>query len=386
MKRILTSEYVGFGHPDKLADLISDRILDAYLQIDNKSKVAVETMIKDNIVVVGGEVTSKAIIDIDYVIRGIFDDVKYPSSHKLTPKDIKIINLIGTQSPEINSAVFDDDVINAGDQGLMFGFASKDSINRLPLGVYLSKTIANYLNKQQKYGPDLKTQVVVEDDYSVKTIKNILVSTQFDNPYEIWDVRNDIEYIIRNNVDNFIEKDVFNLINVKTDIIINPSGTWRIGGSISDCGITGRKIVVDQYGSYCPVGGGAFSGKDSSKVDRSGAYLARYIAKNIVECDVKIHSCQVQIGYMIGKSEPCSFSVIPYDKFNYVVGNDEYLENLTNFCLKMFPTKPHEIIKEFGLDKPIFYTTTFNGHFGNDENQWEKINPSIIEEYKEIFK
>lgn len=386
MKRILTSEYVGCGHPDKLADLISDAILDAYLDFDNKSKVAVETMIKDNIVVVGGEITSNSNVDIDSIIRGVFDDIKYPLSHKLKSSDIKIINLIGTQSPEINNAVFTNDEINAGDQGLMFGFASKDSNHRLPLGVYLSKTIANYLNKEGKYGPDLKTQVVVVEDGDIKTIDNILVSTQFDYGYELDEVREEIEYLIKNNKNQFIDDNVFNLINSETQIIVNPSGTWRIGGSISDCGITGRKIVVDQYGSYCPVGGGAFSGKDSSKVDRSGAYLARYIAKNIVECDSSIYSCQVQIGYMIGKSEPCSFSIIPYDKYNNIYGCDSYLKKLNEFCFNIFPTKPHEIIKEFGLDKPIFYKTTFNGHFGNDINEWEKINSNFIQEYNKKFK
>lgn len=367
MKRLITSENVSMGHPDKISDQISDSILDAYLKADPNSMVAVETMVKDNTVVLGGEVTSKGIIDIDNVVRQVVKDIGYTDSeHGFYYKNLTIINLVGKQSPEINSAVDLGDDVTAGDQGFMVGYATNETPTYMPLGMYISKRVVDYVSSYEGFGPDAKCQVTIEEDNETqeKYIHTILVSTMFSKgSFSLDDV---ITTIINGIEMNLIGLDtkIHQLINEKTKIVVNPAGPWHVGGPVSDCGLTGRKIVVDQYGPYCPVGGGAFSSKDGSKVDRSGAYLARYIAKNIVAAGIA-PECKVEISYMIGIAEPSSINIDTFGIFDD--------ERLIKIIRESFPLTPSNIINHFDLKKPIYLETAKNGHFGHDSYPWEQV-------------
>ena len=363
MKRYITTECVAWGHPDKVADQISDAILDAYLSIDTTSKVAVETMVKDNTVVLGGEVKSKAIIDYDSVIRNLVKEIGYTDAeHGFYYKNLTIINLIGKQSPEINSAVeISDEEVTSGDQGFMVGYATDETPNYMPLGSYLSRKIVDAVvsisGKYFDLGPDAKSQVTIEEDGDNRRVESILISTMHSTEISLEELRNILTL-------DFIKGVVgLDIIDENTKLYINPAGSWNVGGPVSDCGITGRKIVVDQYGPYCPVGGGAFSGKDSSKTDRSGAYLARYIAKNIV-ANKLAKKCKVEISYMIGVAEPSSINIDTYG-----TGDDIKLIELVK---EKFPVTPSGIVKLFDMNRPIYRQTAIC-HFGNENNPWEQI-------------
>jgi len=363
--KLITAESVSIGHPDKVADQISDAILDAYLTLDPDAKVAVETLVKDNCVVLGGEISSTHRIDYESVIKNTVKEIGYTNpQHGFYYKNITIINLIGQQSREINSAVlkYSENFLGAGDQGFMTGYATNETNTYMPIGMYVSKKLVDYVYNNIGFGPDIKTQTTIEYDDNTKRIHTILVSTMHSEDLVLSNVRQIIMKGIRNNEMN-LDDDIFALIDDNTSIVINPAGSWNIGGPVADCGVTGRKIVVDQYGPYNPVGGGAFSGKDPSKVDRTGAYLARYIAKNVVASGVA-DKCSVEIAYMIGVSTPASLSINTYGKFN-----DELLIKVVK---NIFPTTPSDVIKHFNLKTPIYYNSA-KGHFGNDTMPWEKL-------------
>ena len=360
MKRYITTECVAWGHPDKVADQISDAILDAYLKLDPTSKVAVETMVKDNTVVLGGEVRSNAIIDYNNIIKDIVKEIGYTDAeHGFFYKNLTIINLIGKQSPEINSAVeISDEEVTSGDQGFMVGYATDETPNYMPLGSYISRKVIDSVVKVNGLGPDAKSQVTIEEDGDKRRIESILVSTMHKKELSLEDVRSLITLDFINNIPG-----LNGMVDSNTKLYINPAGSWNVGGPVSDCGITGRKIVVDQYGPYCPVGGGAFSGKDSSKTDRSGAYLARYIAKNIV-ANKLAKECKVEISYMIGVAEPSSINV---DTFG--TGDDK---SLVEWVTNNFPLTPSGVVNLFNMNQPIYRKTAIC-HFGDDTYPWEKV-------------
>lgn len=367
MKRLITTESVSIGHPDKVADQISDSILDAYLASDPNAKVAVETMVKDNCVVLGGEISSSAKIDYDSVVKKTIMEIGYVDpEHGFYYKNVTIINLIGLQSPEINSAVLknSEEDLGAGDQGFMTGYATNETETYMPMGMYISKKLVDFVyGESSQYGPDIKAQTTIEYGDGYLRVDTLLISTMHKKHVDVENVREFIVGAIRSNTIG-LKADIFDLIDSETKIIINPAGSWNVGGPVSDCGVTGRKIVVDQYGPYCAVGGGAFSGKDPSKVDRSGAYLARYIAKNIVASGIS-DKCSVEIAYMIGIDKPASLNINTYGQFDDDV--------LVNIIMKHFPTTPSEIISHFNLKTPI-YNQSAKCHFGNDEMPWEQLN------------
>ena len=375
--KIITSEYVSYGHPDKVADQISDALLDAYIDEDVNTRAGIETMVKDNIVVLGGEVKTNGKVDVEGVVRAVMEEIGYPDSHHLRGNDIKIINLIGKQSVEISNGVdkCDSDIIGAGDQGFVVGFASNETKEYLPLGVYIARQICNAVTTINGFGPDVKTQVCVEYGGRKPKIKSIVVSTMHSEGITLDTVREMIKNIITTNrvdLTDVMDGEIhFEFIKDKNiEYHINDNGSWNVGGTISDCGLTGRKIVVDQYGGYSNVGGGSFSGKCMTKVDRSAAYMARYIAKNIVGAGLA-DSAKVEISYIISDPNPCAIKV---ELQNAV---DTNLNNLSSQIEKYIKEKidltPNGIIKRFfpcGI-KPIFYNCARNGHFGfNNIDEW----------------
>lgn len=373
-KKIIVSEYVTSGHPDKIADTISDAILDEYLKKDPNASTGIETMVKDNIVVVGGEVNSNATIDIDKTIREIYRELSFPSNHNLDPSKIKIINLIGKQSSEIRNGVEENTEIGAGDQGFVVGFATNETPEFIGLGHYIAKKICEWIindGKRYSFGPDGKAQVIVEYTKGKAIIKNILVSLmhECDN---LDFVKKTVKQSIINN-DIKLDSEIYlKYINKDIDIIVNPCGEWHIGGPVSDCGVTGRKLVVDQYGGYSKIGGGAYSGKNMTKVDRSAAYMARYIAKNIVASGICDY-CNVEISYMIGVPEPSSI----YIKMNR---NEDKVEKVLSIVKENFCLKPFCIMTALDYSNPRYKQITKNGHYGyivkDDEKTivpWEKI-------------
>jgi S-adenosylmethionine synthetase len=377
MGRLFTSESVSYGHPDKIADIISDAIVDALLTEDPNSKVAVETMVKDNTVVLGGEVTSNAIIDYKEVVKDAVKGIGYSMEHGFHPATLTIINLIGAQSPEINGAVvMDGEEVGAGDQGVMCGMATNETDNYMPLEIHIAKKIINSIMTIGGLGPDIKSQVTVEiNDDGSKRIHTILVSSIHTKAMEVEEVRDTITKLITGGQCG-LSDDIMSLMDDDTKIVINPAGRWvEMGGPVGDAGITGRKIVVDQFGPSYPVGGGAFSGKDFSKVDRSGAYLARYIAKNIVGAGI-VPKCVVEISYMIGVAEPSSIHIDTFGKYEDDV-------KLTEIIRNTFPMTPRQIVNHFDLTKPIFMDTAKNGHFGRTNLPWEQLDK--VDELKSLL-
>ena len=382
--KLVTSEFVSYGHPDKIADQIADAILDAYLAVDKNVRTGIEVMVKDNIVVLGGEINSTATISYDTVVRKVFENLNFPINHHLTPSEIKIINLIGKQSQEIHSGVDKEDSIGAGDQGFMVGYASNETSVYMPLGHYMAKTICNYVANREAWGPDTKSQVIVEYDKNNKAVNihSILVSTMHQCSLEY--VREGVELAIRNNSVG-IDEDIYDAFiknkNVKIDV--NPCGSWQTGGPVSDCGITGRKLVVDSYGGYANVGGGNYSGKDFSKVDRSAAYMARYLAKNIVASGFS-DTAKVTLSYMIGVAEPCSVEI-------EVNRNEDKVHLLKKWLSKNVDLTPKGIIDKLGGNYPQFYYTSRNGHYGFDKSlpyinkttrKWENLD--LVEDLKQF--
>ena len=360
-----TSESVTEGHPDKLCDTISDAILDAYLKQDKNARVAVETFASGNKITIAGQITAKGEVNIEGLVRETikeigYDDEKIDMDYRTCDIEINITR----QSPDIALGV---DVGGAGDQGIMFGFACDETPEYMPYAISMAHKLSKRLtqvrrNKEIEYlRPDGKTQVTVEyEGYTPKRIETILVSTQHNEEISQDKIKKDvIKKVIKQVIpENMIDKD--------TKIYVNPTGKFVIGGPLGDTGLTGRKIIVDTYGGYARHGGGAFSGKDASKVDRSATYMLRHIAKNIV-ANGYAKKCEIQISYAIGMKEPLSIHVNTFG-----TGTLSEEELITKIKEK-FDLTPDGIIKYLNLDKPIYSLTTNYGHFGKENLPWEKI-------------
>jgi S-adenosylmethionine synthetase len=372
-KFLFTSESVSMGHPDKLADQISDGILDALLAEDPASRVACETMVTTGIAIIAGEITTQAKINYPEVVRQVIREVGYTDDHMgICADTCAVMVSIDRQSPDIAQGVNDDAAagkdIGAGDQGLMFGYACNDTPELMPLPIALSHRILNLLTEKRQKGevkwlrPDSKSQVTVEyENNKPVRIDTVVVSTQHTEDVTNDEIRN---YIIKNVIEPSLPKEL-----VKGDIKyhINPTGKFVVGGPHGDCGLTGRKIIVDTYGGWGRHGGGAFSGKDPTKVDRSAAYMARHVAKNIVAAGLA-DRCEVQLAYAIGVSEPVSVYVDTQGTGKVAD------EKIATAVRELFPLSPGGIIKYLDLRRPIFRKTAAGGHFGRNESNftWEK--------------
>jgi len=372
-KYLFTSESVSMGHPDKLADQISDGILDALFADDPYSRVACETMVTTGLALVSGEITSKATVDYAQVTRDVIADVGYTDDEWGICADTCAVMLaIDKQSPDIAMGVDADDTsgkdIGAGDQGLMFGFACNDTPERMPLPIALAHRILNRLTVARRAGevswlrPDSKSQVTVEyDGHKPVRIDTVVVSTQHDDQVQRKEIQ---KFIVDQIVDPLLPKE---LVNGDVTYHVNPTGRFVTGGPKGDCGLTGRKIIVDTYGGWGRHGGGAFSGKDPTKVDRSAAYMARHVAKNIVASGVA-DRCEVQLAYAIGVSEPVSVNVNTDGSGR--VDDSRICQVVSEF----FPLSPSGIIDYLELRRPIYRLTAAGGHFGRSEPEftWEK--------------
>lgn len=377
-----TSESVTEGHPDKICDIVSDSILDAILAQDPKARVACETFVSNGLLVVGGEITTKAQINKREIIKNAIKNIGYTDSKfGFDYKTCAIIDTINEQSPDIAQGV---DTGGAGDQGLMIGFACKETKELMPLPIMLAHKLALRLAEVRKknilkyLGPDGKTQVTVEyRDWKPYRVDTVVLSTQ--HTAEILDKSgNRITKKAKQGIfDKVIKPVLGNLIDKKTIIHINPTGKFIVGGPQADTGLTGRKIIVDTYGGMAAHGGGAFSGKDSTKVDRSACYMARHIAKNIVASGIA-EKCTVQLAYAIGVAEPVSVMVDTHHS-GKVAGN--LLEPIVR---KVFPLTPNGIIKYLDLRKPVFTKTAAYGHFGRQDFKWEQTNKA--DEIKKLAK
>jgi len=372
-KYLFTSESVSMGHPDKLADQISDGVLDAFLAQDPDSRVACETMVTTGMAVIAGEISSKGVIDYQQVVRDVIREVGYTDDEMGIAADTcSVLVAMDKQSIDIARGV-DEDVgsgkdVGAGDQGLMFGYACNDTPELMPLPIALSHRILNRLTEARQkqevdwLRPDSKSQVTVEYEGNKPVrIDTIVVSTQHTPEVSNEEIRT---FVIEKIIKPLLPTD---LDTSSITYHINPTGRFVVGGPHGDCGLTGRKIIVDTYGGWGRHGGGAFSGKDPTKVDRSAAYMARHVAKNIVAAGLA-DRCEVQLAYAIGVSEPVSVHV---DTEGTGTADDE---RLCQVIRETFPLTPRGIIEYLGLRRPIFRKTAAGGHFGRDEFPWEKTN------------
>jgi S-adenosylmethionine synthetase len=373
---LFTSESVTEGHPDKICDQVSDSILDEIISQDPDSRVAVEAMTTTGIVIVAGEVTSTAKFDAQDVVRRTVRNIGYNGlKHGFDGNSCSVLTSIHEQSPDISMGVSknEDGVQGAGDQGLMFGYATSETPELMPLPITLAHKLTMRLAAVRKegtldwIGPDGKSQVsVVYEDAVPKKIDTVVVSTQHTEDVSISQVREEI-------ISKVIKPICDDLINNSTKFLVNPTGRFVIGGPVGDTGLTGRKIIADTYGGMGRHGGGAFSGKDPSKVDRSACYMARYIAKNIVSSGLA-SKCEVQLAYAIGVAEPVSIMV---DTFNTGKINEEKIESQVR---EIFDTTPLGIIEMLRLKRPIYKKTAAYGHFGRNDPDfsWEKTDKSKL--------
>lgn len=364
-KYYFTSESVTEGHPDKLCDTISDSILDECIRKDKNARVAVETFASGNEITIAGQITAKEQIDVEKIVRDRIKEIGFDNEKiDIDYRTCKIHVNITRQSPDIAMGV---DIGGAGDQGIMFGYASDETENYMPYAINVAHKLAKKLTEVRKHNiipylrPDGKTQVTVEYENDIpKRIETILISTQHNDGIEQEEIRKDIiEKVINTTIHE-------NMIDENTKIYINPTGRFVIGGPLGDTGLTGRKIIVDTYGGYSRHGGGAFSGKDPSKVDRSAAYMMRHIAKNIV-ANGYAKKCEIQISYAIGMEEPLSVYI---NTFGTGIKTEE---ELVKIIKEKFDLTPNGIIKYLELQQPIYSLTTNYGHFGKDGLPWEKI-------------
>ncbi len=385
MKKLFTSESVSQGHPDKVADQISDAILDAMLAQDPDSRVACETMVTTGLVVVAGEITSKAVVDIPSIVRATVKEIGYTNPHYgFDYENCAVMVSLDQQSPDISQGVTEGKGMykeqGAGDQGLMFGFACNETKAYMPLGIYLAHRLVEELTRAREKGlikylrPDSKSQVTIEyEGLKPLRVDTVVISTQHDP-----DVKHAV--LKKDMIEKIIKKVIpAGLLDDKTIYHINPTGRFVIGGPKGDCGLTGRKIIVDTYGGYGAHGGGAFSGKDPSKVDRSAAYAARWVAKNIVAAKLASH-CEVQVSYAIGVSKPISINVQTYG--TGLIPDDE----ICTIIKEVFDLRPSAIIERLDLKRPIYRDTARNGHFGRNLKNftWEKLD--MVNAIKEAVK
>lgn len=366
---LFSSESVSEGHPDKVADQISDAVLDAFLKQDPKSRVACETMISTGFVVLAGEITSKATVDYQHLVREVVKDIGYDQSEKgFDHRSCAVLVALDKQSPDIAMGV-DKGEQGAGDQGLMFGYASNETPEFMPLSISMSHKLMFELAQMRKRNhvnflrPDSKSQVTVEyKDGKASRIDTVVISTQHSADVDQPKIK---DFVIEELIPKCIPSQ---WIDNKTKFHINPTGRFVVGGPQGDCGLTGRKIIVDTYGGHGAHGGGAFSGKDPSKVDRSAAYAARHIAKNLVAAGMA-EKCLVQVAYAIGVAEPVSIMVNDYG--TGAVGG----EVLAKAVKQIWNLKPAAIAEQFDLLKPRYRITSAYGHFGRTESEftWEKL-------------
>ena len=375
---IFSSESVGEGHPDKVCDTISDAVLDACLAQDTRSRVACETYAKSNIVVVGGEITTNAKVDFNAIVRQAIREIGYVNDDDVFHADrVFITNVITAQSCDIAQGVDAKSAEGkgtaeqgAGDQGLMFGYACDETPELMPAPIMFAHRLGRELTRIRKSGavkwlrPDAKTQVSVKYENGKPTrITNVVVSTQHAADVKHSEIR---DFIVKEIVQKVLPS---NMLDSKTEYLINPTGRFVVGGPQGDTGLTGRKIIVDSYGGMGRHGGGAFSGKDPSKVDRSAAYMGRYVAKNIVAAGLATH-CEIQFAYAIGHPDPVSVAV---DTFGTGVTSDEAI---TAAVQQVFSFKPARIIQQLNLLRPIYSKTTNYGHFGKVDDlhaiTWER--------------
>jgi S-adenosylmethionine synthetase len=373
---VFSSESVGEGHPDKVADLISDSVLDACLEQDHSARVACETLVKSNQVVIAGEITTSAKINYEHIVREAIRYIGYTNDDDVFHADrVFIHNLITRQSPDIAQGVDaravdgkDTAEQGAGDQGLMFGYACNETPELMPTAVMFAHRLGREVTRLRKSGaakwlrPDAKSQVSIryENGKPVK-VENVVISTQ----HAASAVHSEIRSFL---IDNVIKKVIpASMLDNSTQFLINPTGRFVIGGPEGDSGLTGRKIIVDTYGGWGRHGGGAFSGKDPSKVDRSAAYMCRWVAKNIVAAGLA-DICELQVAYAIGYPEPVSIRVD-------TMGTSKVSEQLIIKAVKqVFGFKPAQIIKQLDLLRPIYRSTTNYGHFGKSDLAWEQVN------------
>jgi S-adenosylmethionine synthetase len=373
---IFSSESVGEGHPDKVCDTISDAILDACLAQDKLSRVACETFVKSNIVVVGGEITTEARFDYNAIIRQAIREIGYVHDDDVFHADhVFVSNYITAQSPDIAQGVDARRAKGkktaeqgAGDQGLMFGYACDETPELMPAPIMFAHRLGRELTRLRKSGkvgwlrPDAKSQVSVlyENGHPI-AISNVVVSTQHSAEVSHPELR---KFVVEKVIKKVLPK---SLLNSKTEYLVNPTGRFVIGGPQGDSGLTGRKIIVDTYGGMGRHGGGAFSGKDPSKVDRSAAYMGRYVAKNVVAAGLAA-KCEVQFAYAIGHPEPVSVSISTFGT------NRVPEERIENAILQIFSFKPAEIVEQLNLLRPIYLKSTNYGHFGKDDPDltWER--------------
>ncbi len=360
---LFTSESVSEGHPDKVADQISDAVLDAILAQDKRARVACETMVKTGVAIVAGEITTSAWVDIEAITRKVICDIGYTNSEVgFDGHTCGVLNLIGKQSPDINQGVDrrNPEEQGAGDQGLMFGYATNETREMMPAAIYYSHRLVEQQAKVRKakrsslpwLRPDAKSQVTLRyENDKVVAIDAVVLSTQHDPSVKQKDLKEGVmELVIKPMLPS-------RLIHRGTKFHINPTGKFVIGGPVGDCGLTGRKIIVDTYGGWARHGGGAFSGKDPSKVDRSAAYAARYVAKNIVAAGIA-DRCEIQVSYAIGVAHPTSISVTTFGTGK--IGDDK-IEKLIR---KHFDLRPYGILKMLDLVHPMYQPTASYGHFG----------------------
>ena len=381
MSYFFTSESVSEGHPDKVCDQISDAILDDILKHDPTARVACETFCATGLVLVGGEITTKHYVDVPKVVRKVVQEIGYTKGeYRFDYHSINVMSAINTQSPDIAMGV---NTGGAGDQGMMFGYATNETKEYMPMTLVFShnlvKKLADIRKKQPKLmpylRPDSKSQVTIEygNDNKPKRIEAVVVSTQHDAYVTQKRIREDV-------IKNVIKKVIpAKLLDKNTKIHVNPTGKFEIGGPHGDSGLTGRKIIVDTYGGKAPHGGGAFSGKDPSKVDRSAAYASRHIAKNIVAAKLA-DECLIQLSYAIGVAQPVSIFV---NTFGTGKISDEKLANIIR---KNIDLTPAGIIRRLNLRRPVYRNTAAYGHFGRNENgfTWEKLD--LIQKLKKLVK
>ena len=383
---IFSSESVGEGHPDKVSDYISDSVVDACLEQDPQSRIACETLVKSNCVFLAGEITTKAKLNYETIVRDAIREIGYTNSDDVFHADeVFVSNILTSQSPDIAQGVDASsaegkktDEQGAGDQGIMFGYACDQTPELMPAPIMYAHRLLREMARKRKeenvpwLRPDVKSQVAVEfDQGKVKSIQNVVISTQHTDDISHKDIENFcVEEVIRKVLPQ-------ELVTDKTEFLINPTGKFVVGGPQGDAGLTGRKIIVDTYGGWARHGGGAFSGKDPSKVDRSAAYFTRWVAKNIVAAGLA-SKCELEVAYAIGYPEPTSIHV---DTFGTGKVEDH---KIAEAAQKVFSFKPADIVKQLDLLRPIYRESTHYGHFAKDNLPWEST--AKAEELKSAVK